>query len=416
MGASTVATSLHGSGQSWSDRESYPSLTEALLPSDGGALEEINFYQGEHKNPAASDEEAGLEAGYVGLICVTSSAFLFGLVAALVKFIGINVYVMMQTRGTLQWIFSLVAVYAFVSAPSTVAKFFGESRHRPILLLRAGLYWSFLSLFWGSLAHMPVGDATALVYCAPLFTAFFAWLLLGEKVQPSYFGSLTLNLVGVGLITRPAFLFGDSGTDRTVSIAEYNIGAIFACGSAVVGGLLPVLVRKSKECHWATVTHVTDLCSGAIFTPVALTVITLRQEYGVGPDDDAPGIWVGLQDPNKLLLLLLLSVLGFAGLGLQTYGYQRERAARASAMNFLEIPFSYGLQYLLFGDALSPIQGLGALLVISGGLLNIVAKSVEGLGSLQSTDCEGSVCEVSCGSTPTTTSSKNREEKITLVA
>mmetsp|Transcript_3645 Transcript_3645/g.8239 ORF Transcript_3645/g.8239 Transcript_3645/m.8239 type:complete len:412 (-) Transcript_3645:270-1505(-) len=411
MGASTVFTSFLGS-----DKGSYSSLTETLPSSDGSASEVTTSCQEEHKNPVVSDEEAEHEAGYVGLLCVTSSAFLFGLIAALVKFIGMNVYVILQARGTLQWIFSLVAVYAFVSAPSTVAQFFGESRHRPILLLRAGLYWSFLSLFWGSLAHMPVGDATALVYCAPLFTALFGWLLLGEKVPPGCSWCLTLSLVGVGLITRPAFLFGDSGTDRTVSIAEYNIGAIFACGSAVVGGLLPVLVRKSKECHWATVTHVTDLCSGAIFTPVALTVITLRQKYGVAPDDDAPGIWDGLQDPTKLLLLLLLSVLGFAGLGLQTYGYQRERAARASAMNFLEIPFSYGLQYLLFGDALSPIQGLGALLVISGGLLNILAKSVEGLGSLQSTDCEGSVCEVSRGSAPTTTSSKNREEKITLVA
>ena len=163
-------------------------------------------------------------------------------------------------------------------------------------------------------------------------------------------------------------------------------------------------------------THVTDLCSSAIFTPVALAVIALRQKYGAAPDDDAPGMWVGLQDPTKLLLLLLLSVLGFAGLGLQTYGYQRERAARASAMNFLEIPFSYVLQYLLFGDALSPLQGLGTLLVISGGLLNIFAKSVEGLGSLQSTKCDISVCDVSRASTPTTASSKNSEEKITLVA
>ena len=171
MGASTVATSFTGSDQSWSDKESYPSLTEALLPSDVGALEEITFYQAEHKNPVASHEEAGHEAGYVGILCVTTSAFLFGLVAALAKFIGMNVYAMMQARGILQWIFSLVAVYAFVSAPSTVIKFFGELRHRPILLLRAGLYWGFLSLFWGALAHMPVGDATALVYCSPLFAS-----------------------------------------------------------------------------------------------------------------------------------------------------------------------------------------------------------------------------------------------------
>jgi len=67
-------------------------------------------------------------------------------------------------------------------------------------------------------------------------------------------------------------------------------------------------------------------------------------------------MWVGLQDPNKLLLLLLLSVLGFAILGLQMHGYQREHAARALVMNFLEIPFSYVLQYLLFGTRCPPYR------------------------------------------------------------
>merc|ERR1711957_925509 len=62
------------------------------------------------------------------------------------------------------------------------------------------------------------------------------------------------------------------------------------------------------------------------------------------------------------------------GLGLQTYGYQRESAARASVMTFLEIPFSYVLQFLMFGDLLSPLEGLGMLLVVSSGLINFLPR------------------------------------------
>eukprot|EP00580_Thalassiosira_gravida_P015083 CAMPEP_0201668104 /NCGR_PEP_ID=MMETSP0494-20130426/18005_1 /ASSEMBLY_ACC=CAM_ASM_000839 /TAXON_ID=420259 /ORGANISM="Thalassiosira gravida, Strain GMp14c1" /LENGTH=132 /DNA_ID=CAMNT_0048148335 /DNA_START=71 /DNA_END=470 /DNA_ORIENTATION=- len=67
-------------------------------------------------------------------------------------------------------------------------------------------------------------------------------------------------------------------------------------------------------------------------------------------------------------------------------------------------------------DALSPIQGLGLLHVIAGGLLNIFEKSMEESGPLQSADCKSSVCEISRGSTPTTTSPTNREENTTLAA
>ena len=217
---------------------------------------------------------------------------------------------------------------------------------------------------------MPVGDATALVYCAPLLTALYGWALLGERVPPKVFGCLALSLLGVGLIMPPTFLLGRGAEGRAETGPGYDRGALCACGSALVGGLLPVLVRKSRECHWATVEHVAALGSSAVFTPAALALLALERRGGVAPAA-SPETPQGFPDPRQLLLLGLVALIGFAGLGLQTYGYQRARAARASAMNFLEIPFSYVLQYLLFGDLLRPAQGVGMLLVVAGGLLNL---------------------------------------------
>jgi len=153
-------------------------------------------------------------ASHLGLLSVTCSAVLFGLVAALVKSIAMDPYVVLELRDTSQWLFSLAAVSAFVPAGRTTAKLFGEPRHRMILFLRSGLYWGFTSLFWMALGRMPVGDVTAIVYCSPIFTALFGWLLLGERVSPRVFGCLALSMVGVSLITQPAFLFGH-GSDET---------------------------------------------------------------------------------------------------------------------------------------------------------------------------------------------------------
>jgi len=290
------------------------------------------------------------------------------------------VYVMMLVRGSLQWVFSIFAVCAFLPASTTtLSNFIGEPRHRPILFLRSGLYWGFICLFWSALDLLPLGDATTVVYCGPLFTALFGWMLLGEPVPPSVIACMGSSMVGVILVTQPSFLFGNINGEEeyTEDMAAYDLGMGYAFLSAAVGGMLPVLVRKSKECHWATVEHATALYSTAIFTPAALGMMALTHDAADSDADESSttdDLWEGILDPRALLLLGLVALVGFAGLGLQTYGFQREAAAKASVMTFLEIPFSYVLQFLMFGDLLTPIQGFGMLLVISSGLFNFIPR------------------------------------------
>ena len=70
--------------------------------------------------------------------------------------------------------------------------------------------------------------------------------------------------------------------------------------------------------------------------------------------------------------LLGATVTGFVGLALQTLGYQRSEAAKASVMTILEIPFAYLLQAVLFHDAISPIGLVGVAFVMTGSMLNIL--------------------------------------------
>ena len=295
---------------------------------------------------------------HLGMACVTLSALLFSLVTALLKATAMNVFLMLQVRSVLQWLLFAGAARALAPGARDAVTLFGERRQRRILFLRAGVYWGFVSLWWHAIADMPVGDATALGYCAPLFAALFGWLLLGERVPRRVYACLALSLLGVGLIVQPTFLFGREAA-RVGGNARYTRGMLYALGSAITYGLLPVLVRKTKECHWATVEHVTSLCSSLLFTPIALVAMA--------PSN--PDLWEGIRDPSKLLALGLVALLGFAGNALLTYGYQRERVARAAAMSFLEIPCTYWLQYLLFGHLLTPVQALGVLCVIVSGLI-----------------------------------------------
>lgn len=77
---------------------------------------------------------------------------------------------------------------------------------------------------------------------------------------------------------------------------------------------------------------------------------------------------------RTLPIIALASLLEFAGLGLQTYGYQIEQAARASIMTFLEIPFSYLLQFVVFNHRPGVTALVGMILIAISGISNIVRK------------------------------------------
>ena len=102
---------------------------------------------------------------------------------------------MLQVQGSLQWILLLVAVGTCVPASTTTAAWiFGEPRQHPVLLLRSGLYWAYVYLWWHALAGMPVGDATALVYCSHLLTDQFT---ATTKALASYSGRKCADPQGI---------------------------------------------------------------------------------------------------------------------------------------------------------------------------------------------------------------------------
>ena len=102
---------------------------------------------------------------------------------------------------------------------------------------------------------MPIGDATTIVYVGPIFTATFAYLFLGERIDWSFYPIVALDAMGLLLITQPTFLFPKSAAAASSDKddASYYVGALSSFTSAVVAGLLPICTRKSKACFWTAV-------------------------------------------------------------------------------------------------------------------------------------------------------------------
>lgn len=282
---------------------------------------------------------------------------------------------MLQVRGACQWCLSLCIAIARCKAngdaftTGTLCTYlWGPVDLRFYMVLRAGLYWGFMMLWWSALTSMPVGDATAIVYCGPIFTAIFARLILREKLNWMFFVCLLLDVIGLVVISQPSFIFVGSVHRSPV----YYKGSCCALAGSVVAGLLPVIVRLSSDCHWTSVEHVTAFFSTFVFSPAGLGLWYVHGRL-TESDDEQPSHQ--LQIGSHWPVLVIAALVEFAGLGLQTYGYQVEEAARASVMTFLEIPFNYVLQAILFHQQPNMLAILGMLLILTSGILNIARKS-----------------------------------------
>eukprot|EP00315_Gephyrocapsa_oceanica_P053734 CAMPEP_0185495718 /NCGR_PEP_ID=MMETSP1366-20130426/17777_1 /TAXON_ID=38817 /ORGANISM="Gephyrocapsa oceanica, Strain RCC1303" /LENGTH=390 /DNA_ID=CAMNT_0028104753 /DNA_START=1 /DNA_END=1173 /DNA_ORIENTATION=- len=359
------------------------------------------------------EQKAHSRQHYVGLACNTAATLTFGLVSVLVKLAGLPTPLMLQVRSLTQWSMALVAVAlrlrrvrqqtppapslppyvrprlllpAAAEAeaaeaeaeaigspsppPSAVDLLFAPAGHRVLLVLRSLMYWAFMMLWWAALVHMPPGDAVAIVYLNPILTAIFASILLSEPINAAVPYCCVLATAGVVLIVRPSFLFG--GAQVTPA---YATGLSLAFGSAVMAGLLPLAVRKSKDVHWSTVEHITAILASFVFTPVFLISWLATPGSGEGTVPDKLG---RLLEPGGLLcswrsaLVVLIAGIGFFGLAMQTIGYQKvESTATAAVMAYLEVPFVFLLQSLFFGEAADAVKLLGVTLIVASGVLNL---------------------------------------------
>jgi len=69
-----------------------------------------------------------------------------------------------------------------------------------------------MTCYYFSLAHLPLGDATAVMFTNPAMTAVLAYFLLGESFGIADGLAMFLCFVGVIFIARPSSIFGEAAS------------------------------------------------------------------------------------------------------------------------------------------------------------------------------------------------------------
>uniref|UniRef100_T1JH76 EamA domain-containing protein n=1 Tax=Strigamia maritima TaxID=126957 RepID=T1JH76_STRMM len=128
----------------------------------------------------------------------------------------------------------------------------GPKEKRWILLLRAICGAMSLMLQFYAIRHMPLADASVIIFSAPVFVAITARIFLKEYFGVFNVGMILLTVCGVVFITKPPLIFG-SNVYQVGFNDETLKGVITAMIGTVFNSNVYVLLRHLKDVHYSVI-------------------------------------------------------------------------------------------------------------------------------------------------------------------
>lgn len=267
----------------------------------------------------------------IGFMCL--GVFCLALGDAITKWLG-------ETHSPLQIIF----LRTLVSVPliALIAHYNGGLRtlatRRPgVHLLRGSIFAATMICFMWGLTLLPLAEATAIAFAAPLFVTLLSVPLLGERVDRPTLLATALGFVGVLVVVRPG---GES----------FQPGALVVVAAAVFYALMMITARRygAREHLWAMVFYMT-------LVPLVVSAGTMPWVW----QTPAPWHWPGF------LVAGFLSVVAMTGL---TLAFRYAPAAIAAPFDYTAMLWAVLLGWWFWGEMPDLWVFVGGTLIIASGL------------------------------------------------
>ena len=201
-----------------------------------------------------------------------------------------------------------------------------------------------LGLLYFAVTRIPLADATALAYAAPIFITVLSIFLLGEAIGLRRWLAVIAGFIGVLLIARP----GGAG---------WNLGVLAAATSAFTGALVAVWLRKLSDTEKSVTIGVYYNSLGCL---VCLGWVLLSGWLTPRGDD-----WV------------LFALFGL-GCGLQqwllTVSFRYAEASLLAPFEYLAMVFAALVGYLFWGEIPLLTTWVGAAIIAASGLFIFVRR------------------------------------------
>lgn len=267
------------------------------------------------------------------IAAMIASMFFFSVMAVLIKLVG--------DRTPLSFIIFSRSLFAFLVLIPVVAASGGLKvlkTKKPLgHLMRAGIGLSAMVLSFWAIVVLPLANATAIGFAAPLFMTALAVPLLGERVGPRRLAAVGAGFVGILLIVKP-----DAGI--------FTTGALVALAGAVFYALAMISIRHLSRTESSVTIVFWFTCACTLATGATLL---FHYESPTWPDAG---------------LLAAIGLLGGLGQVLMTTAYRLAPVAVVGPFDYTQMVWALLFGWLIW-DHLPDLQVLlGAATVVGSGI------------------------------------------------
>lgn len=225
-------------------------------------------------------------------------------------------------------------------------------------VVRALVGASSMGLGFFALTRLPLPEATAIGYAAPLLIVVFSALLLKERVHVFRWTAVTVGLVGVIIILWPRLTLLSGG--QAIGDSE-AMGAIAAFGAAVFTAFALMQVRKLTQ------TERTEAI--VIYFFISASVLSLAT---------IPFGWA-MPTPEQAALLIGAGFAGGFGQLLMTSSYRYADMSVIAPFEYVSLLLTLVIGFAVFGEVPTLSMIIGAVIIMLSGIAVILREHYLGL-------------------------------------
>ncbi|MER8433047.1 DMT family transporter [Mesorhizobium caraganae] len=271
-------------------------------------------------------------------MALSIASFLTMSVAGRATTAELNVFQVLELR-------SMIGFFILLPLVMMSGGFAAMRTRRPLAhIARNVIHYTGQAAWLYALTLIPLAVLISIEFTTPIWTAILAVSFLGEKLSRPRLAAIVLGLVGVVVIVRPG-------------VGSIDPGHLVVLGAAVCFGISLVLVKSLTR---------TDSVVRIIFW-----MLVIQSAVGLVP---ALYEW---RNPS-LALWPWIFVIAFTGMSSHfclARALVYADATIISPMDFLRVPLSALVGWLLYSEQIDIFTAGGALLILMGNLLNLQRKA-----------------------------------------
>ena len=267
------------------------------------------------------------------MLCMFLGMFFFSIADAQSKFLTASLPAIQIAWARWLVLFCCVVVFICIRGVKIL-----ETKH-PFLQIFRGVTVALSAAFFTiGLSFVPLADAVAITFIAPIIVTILSAYLLGERVGKRRWIAVIIGFFGTIMITQPSF-------------DNFNSGLLFPFLAAIFFAIRQIISRR--------VSHNDD-----VQTTVAYTALTSFFLLSVC----LPFFWVEV--PSELDAITLLSLSAFSAMGeiFIIYALSIGLAVVVTPIHYTIIIWAVLYGYFFFGDIPNIFMIFGTIVVIFSGV------------------------------------------------